>query len=325
MPKLDLEIPLVNGCGTGSYLGIAYELEKMGIKLGAFVMKSGGPCSEIANVREEYRWEKEKKGNPNPTVVYTGSILLNSMALPTHPIESWVRELKNSELKMPIIGSVWGNKPEDYALLIEMLDPYVDAHQMNVSCPNKEAGEKSVMEFMTAQILAAVELAREATKKPLMVKLSPNENYVAIAELVKHHADHFVCGNTVGPGLVIDIYSRRPVLAGNYGGMSGPAMKPKIMKMVNDVYEVVKGTDVGIVASGGISRWEDIIEYSIAGASMFEVGTCAFIDLKGGTARGRKTEEIVKFTNDLWNGVQKFLKEENTTLDKLVGSMVKNG
>jgi len=95
--------------------------------------------------------------------------------------------------------------------------------------------------------------------------------------------------------------------------MSGPAMKPKTMAMVNDVYNIVKGSDVGVIASGGITTWEDIIEYAIAGAELFEVGT-AFINYK-------TVEEKAQFTRSLWQGVQKFLKEQKTTLDKLVGSV----
>jgi dihydroorotate dehydrogenase len=157
-----------------------------------------------------------------------------------------------------------------------------------------------------------------------MIKLSPNEDYVTIAKKVKDFTDYFICGNT-GPGLVIDIYSKKPVLAGNYGGMSGPAMKPKIMKMVNDVYETVKDSDIKIVASGGIQCWQDIIEYAIAGASLFEIGTCCFMNLKKDrTTVGRTSKESAEFTQNLWEGVERYLTEENMTLDKLVGSFTKN-
>jgi len=323
MPKLELDIPIVNGCGTGSYLDIFHRLENSGASFGAWLIKSVGPCSNNPKLREKNGWIEEKKGNPNPTVVYTGDVMLNSMALPTHPVESWQHELENSSLEKPIIGSVWGTKPEDYYNLMKMVDPYVNAWEINVSCPNKEKGEESLMESMTSKIKPIAELLRNATEDPIIVKLSPNEDYAALAEIVKNHADYICCGNTVGPGLVIDVYSKKPVLAGVYGGMSGPAMKPKIMKMVNDVYDVVKGSDVEIVASGGIQTGLDIIEYAIAGASIYEIGTCAFIDMSNGKARGRSTEEIANFTNDIWKGVQKFLEKEDATLDNMIGSLKK--
>ena len=317
MPKLQLKIPIINGCGTGSYLGIFDRLEQQGAEFGAYLIKSIGPRARDP----KYGWEKEKTGNPNPTVIHTGDVMLNSMALPTHPVESWIEELQSSKLKTPIIGSVWGEKPEDYATLIGLVDKYVAAWQVNVSCPNKEQGEKSLMESMTAQVSPIFQPLRNVTDRPITAKLSPNEDYVSGAKAVAPFVDYICCGNTVGPGLVIDIYSKRPVLAGKYGGMSGPAMKPKIMKMVNDVYEAVKGTDVEIIASGRIQSWGDIIEYAIAGASFFEVGTAAFTTLEDGRLRGKTTDEIVQFTKYLNEGVQEFLADQDTTLDKLVGTL----
>ncbi len=115
MPKLELEIPLLNGCGTGSYLDIFERLEQEGALIGAYIIKSVGPFSRDPKLRKKYGWEKEKLGNPNPTIHYTGSVVLNSFALPTHPVESWIEELEKTQLKTPIIGSVWGTKPDDYA------------------------------------------------------------------------------------------------------------------------------------------------------------------------------------------------------------------
>ncbi|MDO9182646.1 MAG: hypothetical protein Q7U04_09570, partial [Bacteriovorax sp.] len=141
--------------------------------------------------------------------------------------------------------------------------------------------------------------------------------------LAKNYVDYIACGNTVGPGLVIDNYSKKPVLAGIYGGMSGPAIKPKSMKMVNDVYDIVKDTDVEIIAYGGIETWEDVIEYAIAGASIFGLGTCLLKVNKDEIIRERTSEEIVEFTKNLWQGVNDFLKKEQTTLQELKGSLKK--
>lgn len=322
MPKLELDPPLVTACGIGSYLDIFKRWEEAGAKFGAWLPKSIGPYSEDPEIREKRGWEKEKPGNPNPVVVHTGSILLNSMALPTHPVESWVREFKETKLEKPIIGSVWGNEPVDYTALISMVDKYVNAWEINVSCPNKEVGEESLMESMTSKVEQVVKPLRGVTEKPVIVKLSPNEDYSTLTKLIKDHVDYIGCGNTVGPGLVIDIHSRRPVLAGVYGGMSGPAIKPKNMKMVNDIYEIVKDSDVGVIAYGGIETWEDIIEYSIAGASIFGLGTC-LLDSRNGHVKAKSTEEIVRLTNRMWDNVEKFLTKENTTLEKLTGSLEK--
>ena len=188
--------------------------------------------------------------------------------------------------------------------------------------PNQELAEITSALLLALTPLINIVL-RSVTDKPLIVKLSPNEDYVALTKLTKDHVDYIGCGNTVGPGLVIDIYSKRPVLAGIYGGMSGPSIKPKNMKMVNDVYDVVKDSNVKIIAYGGIETWEDIIGYAIAGASIFGLGTCLLNIYLNGRIEGKTSEEIVEFTNNLWNNVEDHLKKRKTTLDKLVGSLIR--
>ena len=323
MPELELDIPIVNASGILSYLDVFERLEKENACFGAWVIKSIGPFSSNEDLRKKHDWEKEKTGNPNPVIVHTGHVLLNSMALPTPPVESWIEEFKQIKLEKPIIGSVYGFKPEDYHVLIEMVDPYADAWELNVSCPNIQKGEKSIMEQMSSMVKPIVEPLRDITKKPIIVKLSPNEDYVAMAKIVKDHVDYIACGNTVGPGLVIDIYSKRPVLAGIYGGMSGPAIKPINVKMVSDVYEVVKDSNVKIIAYGGIETWEDIIEYAIAGASIFGLGTSLLKVLPDRKVVGKSIKETVEFTTKLWQGVQEYLKKENTNLNELTGSLKK--
>lgn len=318
---------LINGCGCGSYLDIFNRLQDDGARFGAYLAKSCGPRSISPHRREKFGWKTEKLGNPNPVVVYTGDVFLNSMALPTKPIEKWIDEFEFYSGNIPIIGSVWGEKPSDYVEIVKLIDTYCIGLQMNASCPNKEKGEKSVMEIMTQHMETTFGPVRDVTKKPLTIKLSPNEDYPSHAAALKGIADYLCCGNTVGPGLAIDIYTGKPILAGKYGGMSGPAMKPKIMKMVNDVYEIVKDSNCKVIASGGIKRWEDIIEYARAGASLFEVGTCAFTQPKMNGpngeifVRGKSNEEIVQFTKDLEEGVNEFLTEQKVTLEELVGSI----
>jgi len=320
MPKLNLKIPIVNACGTGgSYLDAFKLFEEKGACFGAWIPKSIGPFSSNPELREKYGWGEEKLGNPNPTIVHTGHAFLNSFALPTPPVESCINEFEESKLEKPTIGSVYGFKAEDYAVLIGMVDKYVDAWELNVSCPNKEKGEESLMEFITSEVESIVKPLRNFTEKPIIAKLS-HEDYVTLAEIVKNHVDYIGCGNTIGPGLVIDIYSKKPVLGGIYGGMSGAAIKPLTVKMVNDVYKVVKKSGVEIIAYGGIENWGDIIEYALAGASIFGLGTETFLKVVDGKAIQRNTDEVVKLSNDIWRGVQKHLKERRTTLDKLVGS-----
>jgi dihydroorotate dehydrogenase (NAD+) catalytic subunit len=323
---LNLEIPVMNGCGILPYLDGFETLEQMGIKLGAVIPKSIGPFSNNPITQAMYGWAKERTGNKNPVMVHTGHVLLNSMALPSHPIESWEDEFENTKLKMPIIASVYGNSPDDYARIIERLNRFdsIKAYEANVSCPNKMPGEKSLMESnkQTEKAEKITKASRDSTDKPLIVKLSPNEDYVLIAEAVKRDVDYITCGNTNGPGLVIDIYSRRPVLAGRTGGMSGPSIMPKNVKMTNDVYNAVKDSGVKIIGSGGIEKWQDIIQYAIAGASLYQLGTCFLKQTNDGRVLGMTNEEIVKKTKEIWKGVEKHCRERKVPLERLVGSLI---
>ena len=295
---LTLNPPIVNACGILSYLDVFERLEKTGANFGAWVPKSIGPF--------------EKQGNPNPTIYNDGNIMLNAFALPTHSIQSWINEFENTKLKKPIIGSVWGTKPEDYQNIIKKVDKYVEAWEINVSCPNKEVGEKSLMESMTEKIKDIITPLRNTTQKPIIAKLSPNEDYITITKSIIDHVDYVACGNTLGPGLAIDIYSKKPILAGFAGGMSGDAIKPKTMKMVNDIYKIASKKDVKIIAYGGISKWQDIVEYAIAGASIFGIGTALM---------HKDTEQITEYVNEMWIRVENYMKEENTSFDKLVGCL----
>jgi dihydroorotate dehydrogenase (NAD+) catalytic subunit len=320
MPKLKLDPPIVNACGILSYLDVFRRLELMGANFGAWVPKSIGPYSRDPVVRERYGWGAERLGNPNPTVAFDGPVQLNAFALPTHPVESWIEEFERTSLEKPVIGSVYGNKPEDYAVLISMVDKYVQAWELNVSCPNTQQGEQSVMAAMASKIESVVKPLRGVTTKPIIVKLSPNEDYVYMARIAAPYVDYIACGNTLGPGLVIDIYSGRPELAGNFGGMSGPAIRAKMMKMVYDVRQALRGTDVGIVAYGGIETWEHVIAAAMAGASIFGLGTC-LAKVENDRVMGRTSKEIVKLSHGIWDGVQGFLKERDSSLDDLVGSL----
>lgn len=299
--KLTLNPPIVNACGIESYLDRFARLDMLGARYGAYIPKSFGP--------------REKQGNLNPTVAEAGGVMLNSFALPTHDWESWENEFNDhwvkANLKTDIIGSVWGDTPEDYVDVIRKADSYVVAWQLNVSCPNFEPGEKSVSDAMGREVKKVVVPVRNATKKPVIVKLSPNGKYVEEAEAVSPYADYICCGNTVGPGLDIDIWSRRPVLAGQFGGLSGKAMMPLKLKMTYDVYTAV-GDRVGVWASGGIETWEDVAKYALAGAEVFEIGTVLM---------NKTAEEVAEMPGKLWDDLHaNYLDRCGISFADLVGS-----
>ena len=151
----------------------------------------------------------------------------------------------------------------------------VDAIELNISCPNVKEGcvafgtvEKSVAE-VTEQV-------KKHCKVPLIVKLSPNvTDIVTIARTAEAYgADAISLINTL-TGMVIDIKNRRPLLANITGGLSGPAVKPVAVRMVYEVYQAVK---VPIIGMGGICKWEDGVEFMLAGADAIQIGTASFAD-----------------------------------------------
>jgi dihydroorotate dehydrogenase (NAD+) catalytic subunit len=231
---------------------------------GAVTMKSIGPV--------------ERLGHQNPTVIDFGAGMINAVGLPTpgylNMDEEW-KELAH-QIKEPIIASIYGSSVEDYCNIIKYINKFNPTIiELNVSCPNKKAG----MSFGKSCDLVAelVSEAKKCTKIPIMPKLTPNcDNIAEIAKACeKAGADMISAINTVGPGMIIDIETARPVLAYGTGGVSGPAIKPIAIKCVYDIYDAVK---IPILGMGGISNGEDAIEMMMAGASAVGVGTAVYYD-----------------------------------------------
>lgn len=213
-------------------------------------------------------------GNPTPRIAECEGGMLNSVGLQNPGVDKVIShelpELKKCFTK-PIMMNVSGFSVDDYVYTVEKLDGEGDIgwFEVNISCPNVHGGG---MAFGTsAENAAKVTVAvRKATKKPIIIKLSPN--VADIAEIAKAceaaGADGISLINTLF-GMKIDLKRRRPVLANKAGGYSGPAVKPVAVRMVYQVYEAVK---IPIVGMGGISSAEDVLEFMLAGATAVEVG-----------------------------------------------------
>jgi dihydroorotate dehydrogenase (NAD+) catalytic subunit len=178
---------------------------------------------------------------------------------------------------VPVIVNVSGHSVDDYVRVVERLEreTVVSAYEINISCPNVDAGG---MAFGTAcEPAAAVTRAvRAATRRPVIVKLTPNvTDVVEIARAVADAgADAVSLVNTL-LGMAIDADTRRPKLARVVGGLSGPAIKPVALRMV---WQVASAVDVPVVGMGGITCAEDAVEFLLAGATVVAVGTASFVD-----------------------------------------------
>lgn len=217
-----------------------------------------------------------RSGNPAHRLAETRDGMLNSVGIPSIGARRWREEALPEYLACgaPVVVSLGGLAERDYRRAAEELDGApVAAYELNLSCPNLEAGGVE-LGADPAALTRAVAGVRAATGLPLLVKLTPN--VTSIADLaraaVDGGADAVVVANTF-VGMAIDLRRRRPVLGNGIGGWSGPAAKPLALRMV---WQVARAVDVPIIGCGGVADAYDVAEYLVAGASAVQVGTATF-------------------------------------------------
>jgi dihydroorotate dehydrogenase (NAD+) catalytic subunit len=214
-----------------------------------------------------------RMGYANPTVVQAKCGLINAIGLPNPGIDEYVEEISFAKtiLHVPLIVSVFGYSADEYALVArKAVEAGADAVELNVSCPHvKQTGSEI---GQNPRILAeVVTKTKNATPKPVIVKLSPNvTDIVETAKVaVKAGADAITAINTV-KAMAIDAETALPVLSNIRGGLSGPAIKPLALRCVYDIHEQV---DAPIIGCGGVTDWRDAVEFLLAGASAVQIGT----------------------------------------------------
>jgi dihydroorotate dehydrogenase (NAD+) catalytic subunit len=253
-----LKNPMVLASGVlGNSHDILERVHKNGC--GLVTMKSIGP--------------KPRDGHKNPTVIDLGCGMINAVGLPSPGYLNMENESNDLEKKdFPIIASVYGGSVREYQMVAEFVSSKKpDFIEINISCPNSE---KHGMIFgVNAQsshdVVSAV---KNVIKVPLIAKLSPQALDIGeIAMACEDAGADAICAiNTLGPGMVIDIESKMPVLAFKKGGLSGPMIKPVAVRCVFDIYKAVK---IPIIGLGGISNGKDAIEIIMAGASLVGIGS----------------------------------------------------
>ena len=252
-----------------------------------------------------------REGNRAPRIAETPGGILNSVGLQNPGVEHFIKvdlpKLRQHTAK--IIANIAGNTVEEYCEMASILsDSDVDMLEMNISCPNvKEGGvafgtSAAMVEHITREV-------KKYAKKPLIVKLSPN--VADIADIAKSAeaggADALSLINTL-LGMAIDINTRKPVLANNVGGMSGPCVRPVAVRMVWQAANAVK---LPIIGMGGITRYEDAIEFILAGAAAVAVGTGMF--------------KNPMLPLDIKTGINRYLDNANIqSVNELVGKVVLN-
>jgi dihydroorotate dehydrogenase (NAD+) catalytic subunit len=262
---IELRSPVIAASGTFGY-GVEFEDVVSLDRIGGFVTKGLS--------------REPMAGNPTPRIIETAAGMINAIGLQNVGVRAFIEE------KLPklhgvkgtvVIANVFGFTIEDCLEVIQALNdaPGIAMYELNASCPNTSHGG---MVFGTDPPLLWELVARckGVAKRPLMVKLSPNVTDIGLMGRVAEDAgaDAVSLVNTF-VSLVLDVETRRPRIANVTGGLSGPAIKPIAVRMVNDVFNAVK---IPVVGMGGIVRAEDAAEFMIAGATAVQVGTANYAD-----------------------------------------------
>jgi dihydroorotate dehydrogenase (NAD+) catalytic subunit len=258
-----LKNPVLTASGTFGQ-GVEYAELIDVTRLGAIVNKGTTPHA--------------RPGNPQYRLAETPAGILNSIGLENPGAEEVARKYGKvwAKLGVPVIVNVAGYSVQDYVFVVEALDGTagVIAFELNVSCPNVEGG----MLFGTDPGLAAdvTRAVKDATDKPVIVKLTPNApDVVAVAVACEEAgADGLTAINTV-LGMRIDVAKRRPMLGTRSGGLSGPALRPIAVHLT---YQVAQAVSIPIIGAGGVTSANDALEFLMAGASAVQVGTATFAD-----------------------------------------------
>ncbi|RLC25155.1 MAG: dihydroorotate dehydrogenase [Deltaproteobacteria bacterium] len=255
---IKLKNPMVLASGVlGNSKDILERVHENGC--GLVTMKSIGP--------------EPRDGHNNPTVIDLGCGLINAVGLPSPGYLNMENEWKDLEKRdFPIIASIYGGSVREYQMVAEFVSlKKPDFIEINISCPNSE---KHGMIFgvnpqSSHDVVAAV---KKVINVPLIVKLTPQAlNIGDIAKACEDAGADAICAiNTLGPGMVIDIEAKMPVLSFKKGGLSGPMIKPVAIRCVFDIYKAV---DIPIIGLGGITTGEDAIEMIMAGASLVGIGS----------------------------------------------------
>ncbi|WP_010272844.1 dihydroorotate dehydrogenase [Paenibacillus senegalensis] len=219
-----------------------------------------------------------RKGNATPRVCETSAGMINSIGIQSKGIDYYLQHTipYYRQYDVPLIASISADSVEEFAEMAAVIGSRagVSGLELNISCPNlKGNGQAFGLDpEITCQLVGQV---KQATSQPIIVKLSPNVTSIQEIALAAEQggADALNVANTV-LAMAIDVHTRRPKIGNVMGGLSGPAVKPIIVRMI---YQVSQVTKLPIIGCGGVMNGEDVIEMMLAGATAVQVGTASFI------------------------------------------------
>ncbi|AHL23160.1 dihydroorotate dehydrogenase [Thermococcus nautili] len=245
-----------------------------------------------------------RKGYDNPTIVELPYGLINAMGLPNPGWKGFLEMVEGYTFDFPLIVSIFGGTPEEFAFLAEKLSDVADAFELNLSCPHAKGYGMEIGQN-PENVYEVVKAVKDATDKPVIAKLTPNIDDITKLGLAaeKAGADAVSAINTL-KAIAIDIYARKPILSNRVGGYSGPGVKPVALRAV---YDLAKALEVPVIGIGGITTWQDAVEFLLAGASALQIGTA--VSLRGW-----------KVFREINEGIEAYLESEGfSSVEEIVG------
>lgn len=269
------------------------------------------PLSALGGICTKGLTIEERQGNPSPRVAETPSGMLNSVGLQNPGVDYYLEHYDKwlSEQGTVVIVNIAGHKLEDYSAMARKISQSrADMVELNISCPNVRSGGMA-FGVEPASVRRVTEAVKRACDKPVITKLTPNVSNIADNARAAEDggADAISLINTL-TGMAVDYRTRRPILANNTGGLSGPCVKPVALKMVWDCYNAVK---IPIIGLGGIQSYTDVLEFMICGATAVQVGTATLSD----------PYAAYNIAKDL----EKYAEENDVDINGLIGTLQLNG
>ena len=292
---IEFKNPIITASGT---FGFGKEYDKF-----YDIQNLGGICTKGLTLNK-------KDGNPAPRIAETYGGMINAVGLQNPGIDYYLShdDIELAKKDVVVIANVAGATIDDYiAIAKKISNSNAKMVELNISCPNVKAGGMAfgVKPEMVEKVTRAV---KDVCSKPVITKLSPNVSNIADNARAAEAggADAISLINTIS-AMAVNYKTRRPIIANNNGGMSGPCVKPVALKRVWDCYNAVK---IPIIGLGGITSYTDVLEFMICGASAVEVGTYNFTNPMG-------AYEIVK-------DLDAYLERENLDINEIIGTLILN-
>lgn len=272
--RLKLANPILVASGTFGYAR----------EMAAFI-----PFARLGGIIPKTITPEPRIGNPPPRTVETASGLLNSIGLDNDGLEAFISKHLDYLLSLgtKVIANIAGHDRDEFVRMAARLDAYpaLAGLELNISCPNVSGGVDFGSDpAMTHSVVKGV---REVTRLPILAKLTPNvTDITAIAQAAAEAGTDAVTLVNTFQGMAIDWRRRQPILGNVVGGLSGPAIKPMVLRIV---WQVARKVQVPIIAVGGIGSIDDVLEFLVAGATAVQIGTANFYNP---TLAGKLVDEL---------------------------------